>query len=182
MDAKDFVPILISLLALAFSVLGLATDTRGLAVIVRGAALDPEQRTYSLHVSMVNTGTQDIMFFAPDVSATEKPEDAECPLEDITPGIHAPRLDDSITVDAGSIVNHTFEFALQSMRQGAWTICIEGIVADFVGNSDDVRFKSGAFRAIQENGVWEVVPDRLDTEPKTLVERELKLRSFPALF
>ncbi|MEO0917569.1 MAG: hypothetical protein AAFY31_11405 [Pseudomonadota bacterium] len=182
MAAKDLFPILISLLALGLSVLGVATDTRGLAVIVRGADLDPELRTYSLHVSMINTGTQDIMFFAPDVSATEKPEDAECPLEDITPGIHAPRLDDSIAVDAGAIVNHTFEFALQNMRQGTWAICIDGIVADFVGNSDEVRFKSGAFRAIQEDGVWEVVSDRLNTDPKTLVERELKLRSFPTLF
>ncbi len=68
------------------------------------------------------------------------------------------------------------------MRQGAWTICIDGIVADFVGNSDEVRFKSGAFRAIQEDSVWEVVPDRLNTNPITLVKRELKLRSFPALF
>lgn len=182
MTAKDLLPILISLFALAISVLGLATDTRGLAVIVRGASLDPDQRTYALHVSLVNTGTQDIMFFAPDFSATEKPEDAECPLEDITPGIHAPRSDDSVTVDASSIVNHTFDFSLQSMRQGAWTICIDGMVADFVGHSDEVRFKSGAFRAIQENGVWEVVPDQLDTDPKTLVERELKLRSFPVLF
>jgi hypothetical protein len=182
MTTKDFIPILISLLALAFSILGLATDTRGLAVVVRGGALDPELRSYSLHVSMINTGTQDIIFFAPDFSATKKPEDSECPLEDITPSIHSSRLDDSITVNAGAIVNHTFEFALQSMRQGVWTICIDGIVADFVGNSDEVRFKSGVFRAIQENGVWEVVLDRLDTNPSTLVERELKLRSFPALF
>lgn len=66
--------------------------------------------------------------------------------------------------------------------EGAWTICIDGMVADFVGNSEEVRFKSGVFRAIQEDGVWEVVPDRLDTHPQTLVERELKLRSFPNLF
>lgn len=178
MTAKDVLTVMISLLALLLSVLGLTTDTRGLSVIVRGGSLDLESRQYELHFSLVNTGTQNIMFFAPDVSA--KADDADCLDTSVPPSLHAPRLDESITVEAGSIVSETLVFEFQSMRQGMWTICVDGLVADFVGESEEVRFKAGVFRISMDEEPLELITDAPETDPTILVDRALKVRSFPS--
>ena len=65
MTLKDYI-------TLSISFLNLATDTRGLSVIVRGGTLDQETRTYEVQLYMINTGTQEIMIYAPDVTGSKR--------------------------------------------------------------------------------------------------------------
>ena len=65
MTRKDYI-------TLSISFLNLATDTRGLSVIVRGGSLDQETRVYEVQLYMINTGTQEIMIYAPDVTGSKR--------------------------------------------------------------------------------------------------------------
>ena len=155
---KNILPILISIIALLVSVAALSTDTRGLTVVVRDANIDPTTRAYEAHISLVNTGSRDIIFFAPDVSGNKNPEDSTCPQPDadITPNLHSLPPTDFINVPAGSIASHTLRFEFQNMIEGSWVVCIDGNVSDFQSTVQDVRFKAGEFAVTQNNGQWAV--------------------------
>jgi len=137
---KDVLPISISIVALAVSVASLSTDTRGLTVVVRDAYIDPATRQYEAHISLLNTGSRDILFFAPDVSGTNKLEDFDCPQPDaeITPNLLSLPPNDFINVPAGAIVSHTLSFKFQSMMRGSWVVCIDGNVSDFQNSIQQV--------------------------------------------
>ena len=65
MTLKDYI-------TLSISFLNLATDTRGLSVIVRCGSLDQETRVHEVQLYMINTGTQEIMIYAPDVTGSKR--------------------------------------------------------------------------------------------------------------
>ena len=112
------------------SILNLATDTRGLSVNVRGGSLDQETRVYEEQLSMIHTGTQEIMIYAPDVTGSKRKQDRECP-KNLISSLNAPGLDESCTIKAGAIVHHTLKFKLQSLQPGFWTLCLDFKIADF---------------------------------------------------
>ena len=96
---------------------------------------------------MINSGTKEIMIYAPDVTGSKRKQDRECPKNLIT-SLNAPRLDESYTIKAGAFVHHTLKFKLQSLQPDFWTLCIDFKIADFFDISQEVRFKSGSTRAL----------------------------------
>ena len=141
MTLKDYI-------TLSISILSLATDTRGLSVNVRGGSLDQETRVYEVQLSMINSGTKEIMIYAPDVTGSKRKQDRECP-KNLISSLNAPRLDESYTIKAGAFVHHTLKFKLQSLQPDFWTLCIDFKIADFSDTSQKVRFKSGSSRALK---------------------------------
>ena len=168
MTLKDYITLSISIAAFIISILNLATDTRGLSVIVRGGSLDQETRVYEVHLSMINTGTQAIMIYAPDVSGSKRKQDLEC-QKNLISSLNAPRLDESYSIKAGAIVHHTLKFKLQSLQPGFWTLCLDFKVADFSNTSQEVRFKSGSIRALKEADQWWIEADKIDQNPIHLI-------------
>ena len=79
MTLKDYITLSISIAAFTISILSLATDTRGLSFNVRGGSLDQETRVYEVQLSMINSGTKEIMIYAPDVTGSKRKQDRECP-------------------------------------------------------------------------------------------------------
>ena len=147
MTLKDYITLSISIAAFTISILSLATDTRGLSVNVRGGSLDQETRVCEEQLSMIHTGTQEIMIYAPDVTGSKRKQDREC-LNNLISSLNAPRLDESYTIKAGAFVHHTLKFKLQSLQPDFWTLCIDFKIADFFDISQEVRFKSGSTRAL----------------------------------
>jgi len=80
---------------------------------------------------MINTGTQEIMIYAPDVTGSKRKQDRECP-KNLISSLNASRLDESYTIKAGAIVHHTLKFKLQSLQPGFWTLCLDFRIADFL--------------------------------------------------
>jgi hypothetical protein len=147
MTLKDYITLSISIAAFTISILSLATDTRGLSVDVRGGSLDQETRVYEVQLSMINSGTKEIMIYAPDVTGSKRKQDRECP-KNLISSLNAPRLDESYTIKAGAVVHNTLKFKLQSLQPDFWTLCIDFKIADFFDISQEVRFKSGSTRAL----------------------------------
>ena len=147
MTLKDYITLSISIAAFTISILSLATDTRGLSVNVRGGSLDQETRVYEVQLSMINSGTKEIMIYAPDVTGSKRKQDRECP-KNLISSLNAPRLDESYTIKAGAFVHHTLKLNLQSLQPDFWTLCIDFKIADFFDISQEVRFKSGSTRAL----------------------------------
>ena len=147
MTLKDYITLSISIAAFTISILSLATDTRGLLVNVRGGSLDQETRVYEVQLSMINSGTKEIMIYAPDVTGSKRKQDREC-SKNLISSLNAPRLDESYTIKAGAFVHHTLKFKLQSLQPDFWTLCIDFKIADFFDISQEVRFKSGSTRAL----------------------------------
>jgi hypothetical protein len=147
MTLKDYITLSISIAAFTISILSLATDTRGLSVNVRGGSLDQETRVYEVQLFMINSGTKEIMIYAPDVTDSKRKQDRECP-KNLISNLNAPRLDESYTIKAGAVVHHTLKFKLQSLQPDFWTLCIDFKIADFFDISQEVRFKSGSTRAL----------------------------------
>lgn len=147
MTLKDYITLSISIAAFTISILSLATDTRGLSVNVRGGSVDQETRVYEVQLSMFNSGTKEIMIYAPDVTGSKRKQDRECP-KNLISSLNAPRLDESYTIKAGAFVHHTLKFKLQSLQPDFWTLCIDFKIADFFDISQEVRFKSGSTRAL----------------------------------
>ena len=148
MTLKDYITLSISIAAFTISILSLATDTRGLSVNVRGGSLDQETRVYEVQLSMINSGTKEIMIYAPDVTSSKRKQDRECP-KNLISSLNAPRLDESYTIKAGAVVHHNLKFKLQSLQPDFWTLCIDFKIADFSDTSQEVRFKSGSKRALK---------------------------------
>ena len=147
MTLKDYITLSISIAAFTISILSLATDTRGLSVNVRGGSLDQETRVYEVQLSMINSGTKEIMIYAPDVTGSKRKQNRECP-KNLISSLNAPRLDESYTIKAGAFVHHTLKCKLQSLQPDFWTLCIDFKIADFSDTSQEVRFKSGSKRAL----------------------------------
>ena len=131
MTLKDYITLSISIAAFTISILSLATDTRGLSVNVRGGSLDQETRVYEVQLSMINSGTKEIMIYAPDVTSSKRKQDRECP-KNLISSLNAPRLDESYTIKAGAVVHHTLKFKLQSLQPDFWTLCIDFKIANFL--------------------------------------------------
>ena len=148
MTLTDYITLSISIDTFTISILSLATDTRGLSVNVRGGSLDQETRVYEEQLSMIHTGTQEIMIYAPDVTGSKRKQDRECP-KNLISSLNAPGLDESCTIKAGAIVHHTLKFKLQSLQPDFWTLCIDFKRADFSDTRQEVRFKSGSTRALK---------------------------------
>ena len=163
------------------SILNLATDTRGLSVNVRGGSLDQETRVYEEQLSMIHTGTQEIMIYAPDVAGSKRKQDRECP-KNLISSLNAPGLDESCTIKAGAIGHHTLKFKLQSLQPGFWTLCLDFKIADFSDISQEVRFKSGSMRVLKEADQWWIEADKLDQNLMHLIPTQLRLRSIVLFF
>jgi hypothetical protein len=144
MTLKDYITLSISIAAFTISILSLATDTRGLSVNVRGGSLDQETRVYEVQLSMINSGTKEIMIYAPDVTGSKRKQDREC-SKNLISSLNAPRLDESYTIKPGAVVHHTLKFKLQSLQPDFWTLCIDFKIADFLilakkcASSQDLR-------------------------------------------
>ena len=148
MTLKDYITLSISIAAFTISILSLATETLGLSVNIRGGSLDQETRVYEVQLSMINSGTKEIMIYAPDVTGSKRKQDRECP-KNLISSLNAPRLDESYTIKAGAVVHHTLKFKLQSLQPDFWTLCIDFKIADFSDTRQEVRFKSGSTRALK---------------------------------
>ena len=115
------------------------------------------------------------MIYVPDVTGSKRKQVRECP-NDLKSSLNAQRLDESYTIKAGATVHHTLKFKLQSRRPGFWTLCLDFKISDFSYIIQEVRFKTGSMRALQEADQLWIVADKLDQNPIQQLPTQLRVR------